>query len=96
MAGKEHSRSDKELDVVIALFPYHELSIRRLIKINASFQELCVDFLEARSALRLASEATDGTPEKQRTEWIELIDRLHAELSDAIRAYETTLPTARR
>lgn len=96
MAGRESSEFDKVLGMLIEAFPYHELSIRRLIKVNEAFREVCVDFAEARAALQKSSQTVDQGGEGRRLEWEEIVERLQADISDALRTHEADLPHVRR
>ena len=96
MAGRTDSAFDEACNVVVALFPYHELSVRRMMKINEAFREICIDFSEARAALLLSSRTGDQAMEDQGGDWKEIVDRLHSDLSDALLAYEANLQNMRR
>ena len=96
MAGSDRLISEKALELVIQFFRYHELSIRRLIKINEAFREMCVDFAEAQTALLASSTTGDQAQEDQRLEWAEIVERLHADVADALRVYEANMPHVRR
>lgn len=85
----------KALGTVIEVFPYHELAIRRLIRINEAFREMCLDFSEARDALRRSCQTLDQPREDCRREWEEIVARLQSDVRDALRTYEAGLSDVR-
>jgi hypothetical protein len=95
MAEGLSPRLKKALGVVIEVFPYHELAIRRLIKINEAFREMCLDFSEAQDALGRSPQTLDQPREDYRLEWEEIVARLQADIRDALRTYEAGLPDGR-
>lgn len=96
MVVKKETAIEKACDVVRELFPYHELSARRLMQINEAFRETCVDLSEARSALQVSSQTRDQEHEGHSREWKEIVDRLYADVSERLLAYEADLKNARR
>ena len=96
MTGAVPSGMDQALEVVSEHFPGHELAIRRLMKINDAFREMCVDLAEAKAALGMASGASDQNQDGRSSEWSEIVDRLHGDVSAALQDYEASLLHVRR
>lgn len=79
-------------EVVAEHFPNQRLAIWRLIKVNDEFRELCVDLLEAEAALTRCSKLGSQSEEDRIRDWKKVIELLDADLSSALKAFETGLP----
>ncbi len=67
-------------------FPTFELAIKRLVETDETFLEICDELVEAELALSTVNDAPASIRTARRVEWQDLIDRLSAEVSAALRS----------
>lgn len=65
-------------------FPRSEFAIRKLMSHNEAFRDMCDELAEAELALENVSGIPLYLREARRAEWQELIDRLVAEIGEAL------------
>jgi len=78
-------RAEKAVMSAIRHFPRFELTIRRMIKTNNAFQEVCEELAEAECALSRADSLPAPLRDLRREEWEEMVNRLVGEVWEEIR-----------
>ncbi|MCO5063916.1 MAG: hypothetical protein M9924_05805 [Rhizobiaceae bacterium] len=76
----------ESFSAAIRRFPHFELAIRRLIKTDEVFREVCEELEEAELALSSTDREPAHLRDVRRVEWQALVDRLVGEIAAAIRA----------
>ena len=66
-------------------FPRFELTVRRMMKADEAFREICEELAEAESALLATESLPAPLREVRREEWDALVHRLAVEVWEAIR-----------
>jgi hypothetical protein len=79
-----HTGNRSAVSAAVRRYPQFELTIYRLIGTNESFRDVCDELAEAELALSKVDDLPPGLRVARRTEWQDTVDRLAAELKDAI------------
>ena len=82
----EREKKQRAFAAATRRFPTFELAIKRLVETDETFLEICDELAEAELALFAVDDAPAPIQSARRAEWQDLIDRLIAELSAALRS----------
>ena len=74
--------------VAIEHFPSHKLAVKRLMKEDSDFRELCEELEAATAARATVAASGDRTGELLRSQWTEIVERLVDEISVSIATHE--------
>lgn len=67
-------------------FPSFELTVKRLVETDETFLDICDELADAEAALCAVDDIPVPMQSARRAEWQDLIDRLVAEISRALRS----------
>jgi hypothetical protein len=73
-------------DAAARRFPQAEFTIRRLLRSNDTFREICEELAEAEAALARVPDGVAALAEARQREWQELVDELVSELESQLKA----------
>ena len=73
-------------------FPQSEFTIRRLLRSNEAFRDLCEELAEAELALANVLECAVVLREARQREWQELVDELVSELEMTLKQVSIRFP----
>jgi hypothetical protein len=79
----------KALQAAAKWFPRSEFTIRRLLRSNEDFRELCEELADAEAALINVSEGATASREAREREWQELVQELVTEVGQTLRSVES-------
>ncbi|CAN7595443.1 hypothetical protein [Rhizobium sp. LjRoot254] len=82
-------RQGKALQAAANRFPRSEFTIRRLLRSNDTFRELCEELADAEAALAKVPESVAALREAREREWRELVQELVSEVEQALKRFET-------
>jgi hypothetical protein len=78
---KDHSLCGAGFLAACRRFPQHEFTIRRLMKADPEFRDICDELADAEAALERVDESSPAhLRETRRLEWSELVERLVREV----------------
>jgi hypothetical protein len=77
---------DRAFEAAAKRFPQAEFTIRRLLRSNEAFREICEELAEAEIALARVPESVAALREARQREWQELVDELVSELEKTLKA----------
>ena len=77
--------TDRGMIAVVKRFPQSELAIHRLMQRSETFREICDELAEAELAMSKVPQTPPELCEARTREWQEVVDRLVAEASSALR-----------
>lgn len=83
-------RIENAYSAVVEYFPNRELAIRRLLKSDESFREICEELYDAKAALAKVTVPSDQLHAARRAEWHDIVGRLVAELLRALMAHDAS------
>jgi hypothetical protein len=81
-------RQARALRAAVKRFPRSEFTIRRLLRIDESFRELCDELADAETALANVAENEAPLREVRELEWKELVQELVSEVEQTLRKFE--------
>lgn len=96
MTIMKHPEIERSFAIAATYFPDQKLALLRLLRSDSNFREMCVDLMEAKSELLRITASNDPKLESARVEWLELVDRLVAEISAFLTADEAALRKERK
>jgi hypothetical protein len=79
---------ERALDAVAKRFPHSEFTIRRLLRSNETFRELCEELADAEAALANVPESVAALRKARESEWREMVQELVSEVEQTLRKFE--------
>lgn len=85
--GEQGSNHEKALRAATSRFPQYQFMIRRLLRSNETFQELCEELADAEAALANVPESVAILREAREREWRELVQELASEVEQTLKRF---------
>ncbi len=76
------------LFAVLNRFPEHDETVKRLFKVDRTFQSLCGDYIKCHQALQYWQNAESNEAVARRQEYADLLKELELELVEVLNRFE--------